>query len=103
MPTGRYAQHWHDYRAASSRRTLRLLGVVLLLPLLALGGYALARVTEWAMPILMVLLAGWLACFTCLALAASRVTCPRCATVYTRGKFLCDCPACGLRMLQEDP
>ena len=33
---------------------------------------------------------------------ASKVVCPRCATRYSRGKFLVNCPKCDLRMLQED-
>jgi hypothetical protein len=99
---GRYTQHWLEYRQQSTRRTLQLLGILLLLPVLALVTYGLSLATAWATPIQIVLLVAWLALLVRVALRASKVACPRCATVYSRGRGLCDCPACGLRMLQED-
>lgn len=99
---GRYTQHWADYQRATNRRTLRLLGVLLLLPVIALVGYGLSGF-GWGLYVLLALLAAWLVLFTRLALRATPVTCPQCAATYTRGKYLVNCPQCGLRMFQEDP
>jgi cobalamin biosynthesis protein CobD/CbiB len=100
---GQYTEHWARYTRESTRHTLRLLGTLLLLPVIGLIGYALWPVTRWAFPVVGSLLLLWLVMFTTLALRSTKVPCPRCATIYSRGKYLCNCPKCGLRMLQEDP
>jgi Mn2+/Fe2+ NRAMP family transporter len=100
---GQYTEHWAKYRTDSNRSTFRMLGVLLCLPIIALVGYGLTQFTEWALPALGVMLVAWLVVLVRLALSSSKVPCPRCSTVYSRGKFLCNCPHCGLRMLQEDP
>ena len=99
---GQYTDHWAAYQRAANRRTLQLLGFVLLLPLIALLGYGLSTVTDIAIHITGALLIAWIIVFTRLAVRASRVPCPRCSNVYSRGKHLVNCPQCGLRMFQED-
>jgi cobalamin biosynthesis protein CobD/CbiB len=100
---GKYTEHWATYTRDTNRRTLRLLGVLALIPLVAAMGYWLSGVTSWSVHITVALLIAWLVLFAVLARGGARVPCPRCATVYSRGRTLVNCPRCGLRMLQEDP
>ncbi|MBK6488500.1 MAG: hypothetical protein IPF98_16975 [Gemmatimonadetes bacterium] len=100
---GQYTEHWAEYRRGSNRRTLQLLAFVLLLPLIALLGYGVSTVIDGGVQLTAALLLVWLIEFTRRALGASKVPCPRCSTVYMRGRSLVDCPKCGLRMLQDDP
>lgn len=101
---GIYTDHWARYKKNSTRgllKALLLIGVGL--PCLALVGYGLSQVTQHAVPLQIALLVVWLVAVTRLLLRQSKVPCPGCGEVYTRGKYLCNCPKCGLRMLQEDP
>ena len=102
---GAYSEHWERYRRQSLRWLAYLaLLLVLGLPTTALVALAVERVTgEFPALLQLGLLAIWLVVFTVAAIRASRVPCPRCETVYSRGKGLCNCPGCGLRMLQDDP
>jgi hypothetical protein len=102
---GQYTAHWQAY-AKSQKRDLLSFALLfgLGLPATALLSFGLQRLTgEYPVWIHLSALLVWLLAFTRLVLRGVRVTCPRCATVYSRGKYLCDCPSCGLRMLQEDP
>ncbi|ROZ75381.1 hypothetical protein EEB15_15610 [Ramlibacter sp. WS9] len=100
---GQYTEHWAEYQRASNRRTLQLLGAMLLVPAIGLLGYALSGITEWAVHVAVALLVVWLVLFTRLAMRASKVQCPRCSATYSRGRSVVNCPKCGLRMFQEDP
>ncbi len=101
---GIYTEHWKRYLRSSARSLLRaFLWIGLGLPAIAFVGYALSSTTDLAIPIEIALLVLWLVGFTRMAIRQSRVTCPRCAEIYTRGKGLRDCPRCGLRMLDEGP
>ena len=100
---GQYTEHWAEYKRSSNRRTFQLLGFLVVLPLIALLGYALSAVTDWSVHITMTLVLIWLVLFIRLAVRASKVTCPQCAAIYSRGKYLVNCPKCPLRMLQDDP
>lgn len=100
---GQYTEYWSRYTKENARRTLQLLGVVAFLPVIALGGYGLSQITTRAVPVVIGALAIWLVIVTVFAVRSSKVQCPRCSTAYSRGKFLSNCPQCGLRMLQEDP
>lgn len=100
---GQYTAHWAEYKRSANQRTLALLAFLLLLPLIALLGYAMSAITDWSVHITVVLLIVWLAMFTRLAIRASKVPCPRCSAVYSRGKYLVNCPQCGLRMFQDEP
>lgn len=100
---GKYTQHWAEYSRRSNRRTLQLLGVLLLLPLVAALGYGLSSLGDWSIYVTLALLVVWLVVFTRLALRSTKVSCPQCATEYARGKYLTCCPTCGLRMFQDDP
>lgn len=102
---GRYTDHWRAY-AKSQRRYLLLLALLfgIGLPATALLGFGLEWLAgEYPIWIHLGALVAWLVAFTHLALRSARVTCPRCGTGYSRGRSLCDCPSCGLRMLQDDP
>lgn len=99
---GQYTEHWEKYKRASARDTFRLLRLILCVPVIGLVGLGLSQVTDWAVPVLIGLLVAWLCVFTLFCVRASRVLCPQCSKVYSRGKYLCNCPHCGLRMLQED-
>jgi len=101
---GLYSDHWTTYKLNSTRgllHALLLIGVVL--PCLALVAYGLSQITEYAVPLQIALLLAWLVVLTRLLLRQSKVPCPRCGEIYSRGKYLSNCPKCGLRMLQEDP
>ena len=99
---GQYTEHWAEYQRASNRRTLQLLGV-LLVPVIGLLGFALSGVTEWAVHVVVALLLVWLVLFIRLALRSEKVPCPRCSATYSRGRSVVNCPKCGLRMFQENP
>ncbi|MBK6471246.1 MAG: hypothetical protein IPF94_11085 [Betaproteobacteria bacterium] len=101
---GTYTDHWARYKKNSTRELLKaLLLIGVGLPGLALVGYGLSQVTEYAVPLQVALLVLWLVALTRLLLHQSKVPCPRCGETYSRGKYLSNCPKCGLRMLQEDP
>ena len=100
---GQYTRHWEQYRHRTKQRTLRLLGVLLVLPVIALVGYGLSQLTAWATYVQGALIVAWIAVFVRLAIGGAQVECPRCNNTYARGKFIVDCPKCGLRMFQEDP
>lgn len=102
---GPYATHWERVRRDAVRGAVRLgLLVIVGLPATALVALAVEHVTQ-RYPMLLhgVLLVAWLIAFTWLALRHSRVACPRCATVYGRGRGVCNCPRCGLRMFDDGP
>ena len=102
---GTYTDHWNRYKRESVRGVIRLmllLGVGL--PLTALVALGVQRLTgEYPFHLHISLLIAWLVAFTALAVRYSRVVCPRCDEKYSRGRWLCDCPKCGLRMLQDEP
>lgn len=98
---GEYTEHWEKYKRDSNKRTLRFLGFLLLLPLVALLGYGLSSLGTWSFYVTLALLLLWLLGFVRLALISAKVPCPQCGATYSRGKYLVNCPKCGLRMLQE--
>ena len=98
---GEYTEHWDRYKRDANKRTLQLLGFLLLLPLIAFIGYGLSSFGSWGLYVTLALLLAWLVAFTRMAWASSKVPCPKCSTSYSRGKHLVNCPKCGLRMLQE--
>lgn len=100
---GPYTDHWQQYQRESNRRTVRLLLMLPGLPLIALAGWGLSLVTDWAVPVQVALAVAWLVQFTRMAMAASKVPCPRCGTRYARGKTLRNCPDCGLPMFDPGP
>jgi hypothetical protein len=102
---GTYSEQWEKYRKQSLKWLLVLgLLIVVGLPTIALVSLFVVRIArDLAVHVQLGLLAIWLVVLTWAALRASRVTCPRCGTVYARGKGLINCPQCGLRMLQEEP
>lgn len=100
---GKYTQHWAEYSRLSNRRTLQLLRFLLLLPLIGAIGYGLSTLGDWSIYVTLALLFVWLVIFTRLVLRSTKVICPQCSTAYSRGKYLVNCPNCGLRMFQEDP
>jgi hypothetical protein len=98
---GEYTAHWEKYKRDANKRTLKLLGFLLLVPLIALLGYGLSTLGSWGLYVTWALLFFWLLAFTRLAWASAKVPCPKCGTTYSRGKYLVNCPKCGLRMFQE--
>ena len=102
---GMYTEHWNSYKRNSVRGVIYLLLLIAVgLPftaLVALGGKRLTG--SYPIHLHIGLLALWIIAFTVLAIRYSRVSCPRCGTTYSRGKWLCNCPKCGLRMLQDEP
>jgi len=101
---GIYTEHWNKYKRNSVRGVVYLLLLVAAgLPftaLVALGVEKLIGSYPFYLHICSLLL--WLIAFTALAVRYSRVVCPRCDTTYSRGRWLCNCPKCGLRMLQDE-
>lgn len=102
---GQYSEHWKNYRRDSARGTFYLLALIALgLPSTAALAFAVQRFTgNYPAYVHIGLLLLWLVTFAAVAVRYSRVVCPKCATIYSRGKGLCNCPRCGLRMLQEEP
>lgn len=102
---GTYTEHWNRYKHDSVRGLLHLLLLFIVgLPITALVAIGMERWTgRYPIFLHVALLLIWLVIFTALLIRHSRVVCPRCGTRYSRGKWLCDCPKCGLRMLQEEP
>jgi len=102
---GTYSRHWEKYKKQSLKWLVYLgLLIVVGLPSTALIAFAVGRVTgDFPAYLQLGMLAVWLVVLVFTALRASRVICPRCDNVYSRGKYLSNCPKCGLRMLQEDP
>jgi hypothetical protein len=102
---GIYTQHWDQHKKDIKKNLLvMLLFFVVGLPLAALLCYLLNLVLPdqigWLLIAPFVI---WLVAFTWFAIRSSKVICPRCNTQYSRGKYLCNCPKCDLRMLQENP
>lgn len=101
---GLYTEHWIRYRKHTLRSTLHaLLLFGLGVPAIAATGYLLSPLDDMRTAVLLTVIVAWLAAVTVLAVRGSRVDCPRCGTRYSRGRFIVNCPTCGLRMLQEDP
>lgn len=102
---GIYTEHWKSYKRNSVRGILYMFVVVVVgLPftvLVALGGERLTGSYPFYLHVGLLLL--WLVIFTVVAIRYSRVVSPRCHTTYSRGKWLCNGPKCGLRMLQDAP
>ncbi len=102
---GTYTEHWNNYKRNSVRGLLYLLLLFIVgLPATALVAIGIEQLTS-SYPIYLHvgLLLVWLVMFTMLLVRYSRVICPRCDAQYSRGKGLCNCPKCGLRMLQDEP
>jgi len=102
---GTYTAHWTEYKK-NSLRGLCYLGLLIAvgLPATALVAYGVGQWTgEYPFYLHLGLLVTWLVALIWLAVHYSRMTCPRCRTNYSRGKGLCNCPRCGLRMLQDEP
>lgn len=102
---GIYTEHWSNYKRRSVRGIVHLLLLLAVgLPLTVLVAIGVERLTgSYPIYLHVGLLLLWLVFFTLLAVRYSRVSCPRCDATYSRGKGLCNCPKCGLRMLQDDP
>ena len=102
---GIYTEHWNNYKRNSIRGVICMLLLFAVgLPLTALAALGVEKVLgSYPVYLHIGLLLVWLVAFTALAVRHSRVVCPRCGTKYSRGRWLCDCPKCGLRMLQEEP
>lgn len=82
---------------------LRILAIVVCLPVLAVLGYLASGLGEWTTLVLIALLLVWVAVLIREVVKQSKVACPQCQGAYSRGKYLSNCPHCGLRMLQENP
>lgn len=101
---GLYTEHWENYRKRTLRGTLyALLMLALGVPAVAALGYLLQPLDNVRTALLVGVILFWLSVLVTVALRHSRVVCPRCETRYSRGKYLVNCPKCGLRMLQESP
>lgn len=101
---GTYTEHWARHKRLANRCTLQALALVGLgLPSVAALGYLLSPLTNVTTSVLLLAIAAWLAALTVLVVRGSRVECPRCQARYSRGKYLVNCPQCGLRMFQEKP
>jgi hypothetical protein len=101
---GIYTEHWEQYKRRNVRDTLwALVLIVLGFPAIAFLGYLLSPLDNVRMAVLGGAIVLFLGVFTSRMLRASKVSCPRCQTRYSRGRSLVDCPKCSLRMLQEDP
>lgn len=102
---GSYTEHWNQYKRQSVRGVVYLLLLFAVgLPLTAIAALGVQKLTgTYPFHFHISLLIVWLVSFTVLAVRYSRVVCPRCNAKYSRGRWLCDCPRCGLRMLQDDP
>lgn len=102
---GTYTDDWNKYKRDNIRGVVRLLLLFVVgLPLTVLVALGVQWLTGSYPAYLHIgLLLLWLVSFTLLAVRHSRVVCPRCSTQYSRGKWLSNCPQCGLRMLQDEP
>jgi uncharacterized membrane protein len=102
---GVYSAQWEEQRKQARKNILKfLLLFVVALPIAVLTSYLSEKLSfEPAIFFLLAPLVAWLAAFTVLAIRSSRVVCPRCNARYSRGKYLSNCPKCGLRMFQENP
>lgn len=101
---GLYTEHWERHRKQTLRGTLHALVVVGVgIPTIALVGFLLQPLSHLRTALLVSVAAVWLVLLAGIVVRSSRVDCPRCATRYSRGRFLSNCPTCGLRMLQENP
>lgn len=102
---GTYTNYWNQYKRQSVRGVTHLLLLFAVgLPLTALVALGVQKLTgDYPFLLHISLLVVWLISFTVLAVRYSRVVCPRCSARYSRGKWLCDCPKCGLGMLQDEP
>lgn len=101
---GLYTEYWENYRKRTLRGTLYALALLGLgIPAIAAFGHFLAPLDNFRTALLLTAILLWLAGLVTLVLRHSRVVCPRCDTPYSRGKFVVNCPKCGLRMHQENP
>lgn len=101
---GLYTDHWARHRRNSTRSTLQaLLALGLGVPGIAGLGFLLSPLDDLRTGVLVVGIIAWLALLIRLVRRGSQVDCPRCSTRYSRGKFLVECPKCGLGMLQDGP
>lgn len=101
---GAYTEHWERHKKRSVRGVLYALLVIAVgVPSAAVVGMLLEPLDSIDTCVLIALLVGSLIAFTIILIRFSKVLCPRCQTEYSRGKFVTNCPKCGLRMLQENP
>jgi hypothetical protein len=101
---GLYTDYWAQHKRHANKSTLQALATLGLgLPAVAGLGYLLSPLTDLGTALLLAAVMTWVIALTSLVLRGSKVVCPRCFTRYSRGKFLVNCPKCGLRMFQEDP
>ncbi|HEY0931216.1 MAG TPA: hypothetical protein VGE27_14945 [Gemmatimonas sp.] len=102
---GIYTEHWDQHRKQARKHLVDFLLLFLIGLPLAIGAayvgdrFALEPQLLWLLGPLIV----WLVVFTRLVLRSTGVICPRCGAKYSRGKYLPNCPGCGLPMLQENP
>jgi hypothetical protein len=101
---GKHTAYWQAYTRSQVRGSLRIfaaiagwLGVVVVL---ALANEALGAAFPW---LLGACFLGLVATLVVLGKRAYRVDCPECGTRYERFKWGGQCPACGLRLMQDDP
>lgn len=101
---GLYRQHWESYRKQALRGTLYALAVLGVgVPTIAFVGFLLQPLNHLRTALFVSVAVVWLVLLVGIVVRSSRVVCPRCSTRYSRGKFLVNCPQCGLRMFQENP
>jgi hypothetical protein len=102
---GTYTDHWKAHMRKTRKDTLvALLILVIGLPATAGIAWLVGRATGGYPAVLhMGLLVVWLVVLTRHLLRSSKFVCPRCSTVYAQSKFQLQCPACGLKILQEEP
>jgi hypothetical protein len=100
---GLYTDHWARHKARERKGTLMALAVVVVgLPGIAGFGAVLEPLGTLDVVVVLIAVSGWIAALVGTVMHYSRVHCPKCAGWYSRGKYLSNCPHCGLRMLQED-
>ena len=101
---GQYTEHWSKVKRQSLSSTLHALLVLAVgLPAIAGLGYLLSPLDDLRTAFFLLVIVCWLVLFTTVILRGTRVLCPRCDTKYSRGKYLVNCPKCGLRMYQDAP
>src|ERR1044071_4887510 len=101
---GAYTEHGERYSKRNARGVLYALLVVGVgLPTAAGVGMLLEPMDTVDLVIFVGVLVLWLITLTMVLIRFSKVSCPRCQTQSSRGKYLTKCPSCDLRMLQEEP
>jgi hypothetical protein len=102
---GTYTEHWKQHRRRGLKGTLyALLWLIIGLPCTALVALGVERLTgDYPCYLHAGLIVLWLIAFTATILRYSKVTCPRCDTTFSQGKWVTRCPKCGLGIGQEDP